>query len=152
MSRRLANEAIRDNWEELGIVHFIGDKTIYIPVDDTWTEEENLLTINYCSTYPFRSPRITYNGKDILIFYRELSYCSNKKIRDDLSKLLGKGGCICCASLLCGNNWSVHNTIKNLLEEFEKFCQIKKRSVERFWSDRIASIFLVEDIPLREYL
>ena len=152
MSRRLANEAIRDNWEELGMVHFIEDKTIYIPVDDMWTEEENLLTVNYCSTYPFRPPRITYNGKDILVFYRELSYGSSKKIRDDLSKLLDSWGCMCCASLLCGNNWSVHNTIKNLLEEFEKFRQIKKRSVERFWSDRIASRFLVEDIPLREYL
>ena len=152
MSRRLANEAIRDNWEELGMAHFIEDKSIYIPVDDIWTEEENLLTVNYCSTYPFRPPRIIYNGKDILLFYRKLSDGSSKKIRDDLSKLLGVGGCMCCASLVCGNNWSVNNTIKNLLEEFEKFCNIKKRSVERFWSDRIASRFLVEDIPLREYL
>jgi hypothetical protein len=147
MSRRLANEAIRDNWDDLYIEHFIEDKTIYIPVED-----ENLLTVVYKSAYPFRPPSVTYNGKNLLIFYRELSDCSNKKIRDDMSKLLGDSGCMCCSSLLCGNNWSVHNTIKNLLEEFEKFRQIKKRSVERFWSDRIASIFLVEDIPLREYL
>ena len=152
MSRRLANEAIRDNWEESGIMHFIGDKSIYIHVDDIWTEEENLLTIVYESTYPFRPPSVTYEGKNILVFYRELSNCSNKKIRDDISKLLGDSGCMCCSTLLCRNNWSVHNTIKNLLEEFEKFCQIKKRSVERFWSDRIASRLLVEDIPLREYL
>jgi|SaaInlV_100m_DNA_2_1039680.scaffolds.fasta_scaffold04889_4 hypothetical protein len=152
MSRRLANEAIRDNWEESGIMHFIGDKSIYIHVDDIWTEEENLLTIVYESTYPFRPPSVTYEGKNILVFYRELSNCSNKKIRDDISKLLGGNGCMCCSTLLCRNNWSVHNTIKNLLEEFEKFCQIKKRSVERFWSDRIASRLLVEDIPLREYL
>jgi hypothetical protein len=149
MSRRLANEAIRDNWDELGIEHFREDNTIYISVG---AEDENLLTVNYGSTYPFRPPCITYNGKDILVFYRELSYGSNKKIRDDISKLLGDNGCMCCSSLLCGNNWSIHNTIKNLLEEFEKFCQIKKRSVERFWSDRIASRLLVEDIPLREYL
>jgi hypothetical protein len=152
MSRRLANEAIRDNWDELGIEHFAEDNTIYIPVNEMWAQEENLLTINYCSTYPFRPPRIIYNGKDILVFYRKLSDGSSKKNRDDISKLLGVGGCMCCASLVCRNNWSVHNTIKNLLEEFEKFCQIKKRSVERFWSDRIASRLLVEDIPLREYL
>ena len=82
MSRRLANEAIRDNWEELGMAHFIEDKSIYIPVDDIWTEKENLLTVNYCSTYPFRPPRIIYNGKDILLFYRKLSDGSSKKIRD----------------------------------------------------------------------
>ena len=34
MSRRLANEAIRDNWDDLYIEHFIEDKTIYIPVED----------------------------------------------------------------------------------------------------------------------
>ena len=152
MSRRLANEAIRDNWDELGIEHFAEDNTIYIPVNEMWTQEENLLTIVYKSTYPFRPPTITYNGKDILVFYRELSDCSSKKIKDDLSKLLGTESCMCCASLLCGNNWSVHNTIKNLLEEFEKFRNIKKRSVERFWSYKIASRFLVEDIPLYEYL
>ena len=152
MSRRLANEAIRDNWDELGIEHFVEDNTIYIPVNDMWTQEENLLTVTYKSTYPFRPPCITYNGKDILVFYRELSYGSSKKIRDDILKLLGQESCMCCASLLCGNNWSVHNTIKNLLEEFEKFRNIKKRSVERFWSYKITSTFLVEDIPLYEYL
>lgn len=152
MSRRLANEAIRDNWEELGMEHFIEDKTIYIPVDNVWTRGENLLTVAYKSVYPFRPPSVTYDGRNILIFYRELSNCSNKKIRDEISKLLGGTGCMCCSSLLCRNNWSVHNTIKNILEEFEKFCQIKKRSVERFWSDRITSRLLVEDIPLREYL
>ena len=45
MSRRLANEAIRDNWDELEIEHFVEDNTIYIPVNDMWTEEENLLTM-----------------------------------------------------------------------------------------------------------
>ena len=152
MNRRLANEAIRDNWRELGIVHFIKEKIIYIPVNNMWTEEENLLTVVIKPIYPFRSPSVTYNGKNMFIFYRELSDCTNKKIRDDISKLIGDSVCMCCSSLLCGNNWSVHNTIKNILDEFEKFCQIKKRSVERFWSDRIASRFLVEDIPLREYL
>uniref|UniRef100_A0A6C0ENV1 RWD domain-containing protein n=1 Tax=viral metagenome TaxID=1070528 RepID=A0A6C0ENV1_9ZZZZ len=150
MSRRLANEAIRDNWEELEIHHFIEEKTIYIQVED-----ENLLTIDYKSTYPFRPPSVTYNCENILIFYRELSDCPTIKIRDDISKLLGDNGCngcMCCSTLLCGYNWSIHNTIKNILEEFDKFCNIKKRSVERFWSDRIASRFLVEDIPLREYL
>jgi hypothetical protein len=34
MSRRLANEAIRDNWDGLEMAHFIEDKSIYIPVED----------------------------------------------------------------------------------------------------------------------
>ena len=84
MNRRLANEAIRDNWRELGIVHFIKEKIIYIPVNNMWTEEENLLTVVIKPIYPFRYPSVTYNGKNMLIFYRELSDCTNKTIRDDI--------------------------------------------------------------------
>jgi len=152
MSRRLANEAIRDDWRALGMEHFIEDKSIYIPVEDIWTKKENLLTIVYDPTYPFKPPSATYNGENILILYRKLSTGSNKKIIDHISNLMDGVACMCCGSLLCKNNWSINNTIKNLLEEFEKFCNIKKRGVERFWSDRIASRYLVEDIPLHEYL
>ncbi len=84
MNRRLANEAIRDNWRELGIVHFIKEKIIYIPVNNMWTEEENLLTVVIKPIYTFRYPSVTYNGKNMLIFYRELSDCTNKTIRDDI--------------------------------------------------------------------
>ena len=151
MSRRITNESIRDNWEELGIGHFPDDKTIYIPVADMWTEKENLLIVNYSRCYPFKPPCVTYNGQNILTFYGKLSDSSSTKTRDDILKLLCEE-CMCCSSLVCRNNWNVTNSIMEVLVEFDNFCKIKMRSVERFWSDRIASRFLVEDIPLHEYL
>jgi len=152
MSRRLVNESIRDEWGDLGIVHDIEDNTIYIPVNDMYTQEENILTVICSPTYPFRSPSITYNGDDIMLFYRDLSQTLNQTMYNDLFKLLSGKCCMCCESLLCGNNWNVQTTIKNILEEFEKFVKIKQRCNERFWSRRISSRHLVEDIPLCDYL
>ena len=152
MSVRLRNESIQDKWGELGLEHFKDDKTIYMPVNDMWTGKENLLTVKYSQSYPFRPPVIIYNGQNILTFYGEMHGCSNLKIKDDVMKFLGGVECACCSSLVCSNNWTARNSIKNTLTEFNKFCQFKIRSIERYWSDRICSRLLVEDIPLRDYL
>ena len=152
MSRRLANEAIRDEWDALGIEHFVEDNTIYIPVNKMYTNNEELLILTYGSTYPFRGPHLLYKGKNLLLFYRDLSQISHPLRRNDMTHFMGGDVCMCCKSLLCGNNWNVHHTIKNLLDEFIKFRNIYKRCVERFWSYTIASRYLVEDIPIYQYL
>lgn len=142
--RRLINEAIRDDWDILGIAHDIEEKTIYIPVN----EDTDGLVVTYTSSYPFRVPTVQYRERDLLLFYKDLSMGRNS---NDINSLLDEG-CMCCESLLCGNKWNVQRSIKNILDEFNKFVHIKKRSIERFWARRIASKLLVEDIPLHDYL
>jgi len=148
--RRLVNEAIKDNWDDLGIHHHKEDEIIYVPVVNIITPS-NLLVLTYKS-YPFVSPKVKYKEKDLLIFYGDLSQARNRSIVLDMNKLMDGESCMCCKSLLCRDNWNVQCSIKDIMNEFNNFCKIKWRCTARFWSRRIASRYLVEDIPLHEYL
>jgi|UniRef100_A0A6C0C3M7 hypothetical protein len=148
MISRLRNEAIIDGWDKLGIQRFAFN-TIYIPVKNLYEDKDELLVVD-CKSYPFKGPQITYKGHDLLIYYRNI--LSNPVTLDSLQRIGVKDGCICCNSLLCGNNWNVTCTIKNLLDEFNNFKDIYKRSVEIYWSSRISNRYLVEDIALYQYL
>ena len=151
MSRRLIKEAERDEWEAEGIQHFSNEKTIYIPMDDMNSNEGDLLIVKYKDGYPFRGPTVWYKQENLLVFYKKLSEICDREIYDDFRKLHGDG-CMCCSSLLCGNNWSVHNHITDIKREFEKYCHIKKRSIERFWCRKITERYLIEHLPIFEYL
>jgi len=151
MKRRLINESIRDKWAELEIVSFPTENLIYIPVIDMLTHQKNILNVRYTTSYPFRPPRVSYNNSNILMYYGLLSQASNAKINKALMRL-SSNKCLCCSTILCQHNWSVTNTIKNILEEFNKFQSIRVRCLEKFWSRMITSRYMVEDIPIFEYL
>jgi len=148
--RRLFNESIKHDWAALGIEHHTENETIYIPVVDM-NNQGNILVLTYKS-YPFVSPKVQYNGADLLIFYKDLFQTRNRQQNIDMNKLMDGKGCMCCSSLLCRDNWHVQCSIKDIMDEFNNFCKIKKRCDARFWSRRIASRSLVEDIPLHDYL
>ena len=151
MHRRLVNEAKRDGWDAEGIQHFPNENTIYILVDNIHSGEDDILVVKYKSEYPFKRPTVFYKNADILVFYKNLSEIHNREINHDFRKLHGED-CMCCSSLLCGNNWNVHNHITDIKREFEKYCHIKKRSIERFWCRKITERYLIEHLPIFEYL
>ena len=52
---------------------------------------------------------------------------------------------MCCSTILCKNNWGPHYTIKDILEEFTSYINLKQRVLERFW---LRTIMKKNDIPL----
>ena len=107
------------------------------------------LVVKIKDCYPFKSPEVTFNGTDIITYYGQLSQVLSSNL--DFEKLTGKR-CLCCCSIVCGNNWSVHNHIIDIRNEFQDIYNLRFRMAQRYWSKRIASRYLVEDIPLDDYL
>ena len=149
MNRRLLHEKNRHAWATHGIEFFEDDNIIYIPIYDKFTNDVVFLVVKIKACYPFKSPEVTFNGTDVITYYGQLSQVLSSNL--DFEKLTGKR-CLCCCSIVCGNNWSVHNHIIDIRNEFQDIYNLRFRMAQRYWSKRIASRYLVEDIPLDDYL
>ena len=147
MVRRVKNEMKDwpDGWS------FFPDDELVIAVVEDLDDESFVFTIDLKKgTYPFRPPNVLCNNKEIISCYSEM-FGVGMEMQNDLMKLSNKN-CWCCDSLLCKNNWNVHNKLVDIVDEFKFFYTIKKRAVERHWAKIISRDCLVEDIPLAEYL
>ena len=148
-NRRLLHEKNKDSWEFHGIEYFEDDNIIYIPIHDKFIDDVTLLVVKIKNCYPFRSPEVIFNGQDVISYYSKLTSILSTNI--DFKKVTGKR-CLCCCSVVCGNNWSVTNRIMDIKNEFQEIYNLRLRIAQRYWSKRIASRYLVEDIPLDDYL
>ncbi len=90
-----------------------------------------------------------FNGQDVISYYSKLTSILSTNI--DFKNVTGKR-CLCCCSVVCGNNWAVTNRIMDIKNEFQEIYNLRFRIAQRYWSKRIASRYLVEDIPLDDYL
>ena len=63
---------------------------------------------------------------------------------------------MCCSTITCKNNWGPFFKIKNIIEEFTRFIDIKKRLVERFHCKKIQTKYLPQIapkyLPIHNYL
>lgn len=98
------------------------------------------------SEYPFKCPsEITINGHD---------YKSLLNFGPEYLKLLGypKTECLCCASLSCKNNWTVHNNITDVLKEIYKNLNNKLRIRDKKMCRYFVGKKFGHYLPIEEFL
>ena len=99
------------------------------------------------SNYPFSPPKkILINGKNYFEYLRP--YDDSYKI---LEHFIGTN-CLCCSTLMCKNNWGPQKTLKDLLQEIIDNFNLKQRVIEYIHARKIRSKFLVDDIPIFDYI
>ena len=109
--------------------------------------ENNLVKIKleYTSAYPFKSPTdIKINGHDYILLL--------KSNHNHLSQLGLEDRCLCCSTCVCLNNWSVTYDIQYLLDEIDRNLKIKKAIFNLIHCNVIKRKYLIDDIPLMDYL
>ena len=162
-NRRFSNEidTYNRNFEELNdtrkewLKDF--DKDIFIL--STYSERDALFVLllhdfvipiniridNVKAWYPFRAPTVKIGIYD----YKELLKVNNISL-----KYLNIR-CLCCSTLLCGNNWSPHKTIYDILIEVKNNLEIKLRSIEIFHAIKVIDKYLGDAfraLPILEFL
>ena len=155
MKRRIENES--KTWPD-GWTYFKEEDIIYVFLSNL-EKQEILITIDVKNrNYPFRPPNVSCNNKDIIKVYMDMfsglgTYWQNKMAT------LSEKQCWCCDTILCKNNWVPSNKISDIIDEFKFFHGIhtdvvieKQRNMEKNLSKIIAREYLVEDIPLGDYL
>ena len=180
MLRRIRKEISEEgswNWSS-----FIEEDkiTIYVPVKlcgfyQTLVEKndlingEPLLIFNITRLYPFTAPEVYYltcNIKDIYKVHLqneldemiEQHYTKNNKclLCNNTKNCKKPCSCMCCSTIICKNNWVPFLKIKNIIEEFTRFIDIKKRLVERFHCKKIQTKYLhqipIKYLPIHNYL
>ena len=150
MSRRLINEQKKNNWPANWFL-YKEDKTILIFIDTIYKNKTLILTLDTSNSYPFRPPRVTCNGIDMQMYYKDLFSSKIQSYEKDCQELSGSN-CWCCDTILCKNKWHNQRRIVDIVDEFKKFHHCKKRAGERYWCKLIAKYLLIEHLPIYEYL
>lgn len=97
--------------------------------------------------YPFKSPKLIINSKH----YSHYLKIQNNQFRNALIKY-NFIDCFCCESILCGNNWTPHYQLTNILSESYKFKNICREIAYRIIINAIKLKYLVYDINIAEWL
>ena len=142
INRRLANEKARgwpDDWT------ILSDNNIFIPISLPAPLSNGVLTVELMSSYPFKSPRMYYNGKGLGLVYR-----TGRLFHKDMTLISGYK-CLCCDTFLCYSKWHCTHQIKDMVDEFLKVVAYKTRVVERFLCKKIEEKYL-HNVPIHEYL
>ena len=125
------------------------DNQVIVFIDTIYINNALILTLDFPKQYPFFRPDVTCNGKEIRLYYKDLFSSRVKSYQEDCDNLSSVGRC--CNTILCKNNWSPSFKVVDIVNEFKKIHHCKKRADERFWC-RLVSKYILEDIPIYEYL
>lgn len=131
-NKRLKNEKIRDKWGR-NVYYNKEENKIYAFYENYLHKQNYLLTLNISNRYPFKPPEIYVNNKNIIDFYADLFGGNSSTFIQKQLQDLFHGQCMCCSTILCKNNWGPQHTIKDILEEFTSYINLKQRVLERFW-------------------
>jgi len=94
--------------------------------------------------YPFVPPTVLFKGKSLKSYYftsrlfrQELRLIDNQKLSTNTQGVLIDNqrlstDCLCCASILCQNNWGPTLNIINIVKEIKEFFNIKIRLLEKY--------------------
>jgi ubiquitin-protein ligase len=97
--------------------------------------------------YPFAPPKLNINSKPYSYYYKP----SYNKYNELLLKYK-KIRCLCCQTMLCGDNWSPAFTVSNIIKEVHDFENYFKEISHRIIIDVIKRKYLISDINLLEWL
>lgn len=110
------------------------DKYIFLEII---TPNFNILVLKIPSDYPFKPPlKVTLNGEDYRYKIKNmpnrinyLYYHPNDVYFEEKNKIkhFKSPKCLCCTSLLCGENWSPVCKISSILEEINQHNQLKNQ-------------------------
>ena len=146
--KRITNEInkflISGKEDELGcwlINHDDSDMIFYM-----YLSEDKYVTIkiNYPRDYPFKAPKVFINNHDYISLLR-----IEEKWKLDF---LGPDKCLCCSSMTCANNWCAARTTFQLLDEIKNNLTFKIRLNEIAHVRKIRDKYLIDDIPLENFL
>ena len=119
---------------------------LYFLIED---ENKKTLQVKFIISpeYPFRPPEVTvgkYNYKTLLTKppYIKQSYMEN----------VAGITCMCCSTIICRNNWSLHYNISNILQEIKTFWNLKKKFIEFFHCRKIIDKYFGHYLPIEEFL
>lgn len=96
--------------------------------------------------YPFRSPKIFYQGRKYWEFLR-----GRHTNLQTLKKVTGKD-CLCCSSFHCDDNWGPGNTLIHIIDEIRRIKQLKRAVINKLLADKIKARYLVTDIDLDSWM
>jgi len=155
MRGRIVNES--KTWPD-GWTYFKEEDVIYVILSNL-EDEDILITLDVKNrNYPFRPPNVSCNNKDIIKVYMDMFSGLGAFWQDKMATLSEKE-CWCCDTILCKNNWCPSNKITDVIDEFKFFHGIhthmvieRRRNMEKMFSKIITREYLVEDIPIHDFL
>ncbi len=109
--------------------------------------DRRLYEFHLPSNYPFVPPRVTINQRP-LRFARTLY---SNAFAERLQTYTGIQ-CFCCESILCSNNWAPQFTCKDVLHDIEFYRKSIRQVIDRIIVDVIKRKYLIDDIPIIEWL
>lgn len=126
-------------------IHTIDNNNVFYKVElnFNYVNKNNVINIYYDKTYPFKPPsKIEINNINIFDEYNI--------IMKDNWDLLGKD-CICCKSIICGNNWTINLNINNILDEIIKVIDYKELKIKRNLLDKIINKYTNQNLDYLHY-
>ena len=118
----------------------------------------NCLTMTLLQDYPFKPPRyLKINGRDYMYNMKrmpprinylynhpdDMYYNENAKMKN--SAICLNCTCLCCHSILCGDNWSPAVMLFHILKEIEGHNLIKRKIMYKF---ALKNLFDKRNLPL----
>lgn len=98
--------------------------------------------------HPFKPPKLFINKKLITFHHDKIL---SEKFRGSLIKYTGIE-CFCCETILCSNNWCPHFTLKDIIDDINKYCDARHQIVIRIIVDVIKRKYLIDDVNIIEWL
>jgi hypothetical protein len=111
------------------------------------TENEENYGFVFDICYPFKPPKIYYNGES----YLDLLRINNKEEKNVLKKYRNKD-CLCCDSYYCHDNWSPAINLLIIIDEIKEIVKLKKTIIHILLADKIKKKYLIDDIDINSYL
>ena len=99
------------------------------------------------SNYPFKPPKVFINNKPLQLYHQ----IANVEFKAKLRKYTGIE-CFCCETILCCNNWDPQFTIKNVLDDINKYRDARREVIVRIIIDVIKRKYLIDDTNIVEWL
>ena len=127
-------------------------ETNYSNIKDYVVKFKNLKDNKYykfiiTSHYPFKPPKLYINDKSISFYHQN----TNLEFMKNLKKYTGIQ-CFCCETILCSNNWGPQFTIKNILDDINKYRDARREVIVRIIVDVIKRKYLIDDTNIIEWL
>jgi len=116
-------------------------------VELTVIENEENYGFIFDRSYPFKPPKIYYNGKSYLDLLRITDNDERKIVRKYKKK-----DCLCCDSYDCPYNWSPSINLTSIVDEIKNIVKFKKTIVHILLADKIKKKYLIDDIDINSYL
>ena len=112
-------------------------------------EHKKILQVKFIisSDYPFKPPEVKIGKYDYKSLLRKPLYIKQSYMENVIGI-----NCMCCDTIICRNNWSLHYNLSDILQEIKKFWKFKKKFMEVFHCRKIVDKYFGHYLPIEEFL